>query len=229
MAGVRASDFFTLPASLGSFARFFSGDLPPWEWVARIAEALREVQRNPDQPELPPGVVLEGPVWLDRSVKLPPQAVLVGPAYVGAGTEIRPGAFLRGNVIIGQNAVVGHAAELKNALLLDGVQAAHRPYIADSVLGNGAHLGAGAVLSNLRFDQAEVMVRTEHESHATGLRKLGAMLGDRAEVGCNAVLQPGTLLGKRAMVLPCMAFGGYLAPDTLAKVRYSVVRQLRRD
>jgi NDP-sugar pyrophosphorylase family protein len=162
-------------------------------------------------------------------VKLPPQATIIGPAYIGARTEIRPGAFIRGNVITGEGCVLGNASEFKNCLLLDGVQAPHFNYVGDSILGNGAHLAAGVICSNLRLDQGEVVIQLPAGPVSTGLRKFGAVLGDKAEVGCNAVLNPGTLLGPRSLVMPCMSFGGYLPANTIARVKQTVTTVPRRD
>lgn len=178
---------------------------------------------------IPSGVHISGRVWLHSSVKLPANATIVGPVYIGANTDIRPGAFIRGNVIAGEGCVLGNSSEFKNCLLMDGVQAPHFNYVGDSILGNGAHLGAGAICSNLRLDQGEVTVRLANETVKTGLRKFGAILGDKAEVGCNSVLNPGTLLGPRALVMPAMAFGGILPPATIARVRQSVTTMPRRD
>jgi UDP-N-acetylglucosamine diphosphorylase / glucose-1-phosphate thymidylyltransferase / UDP-N-acetylgalactosamine diphosphorylase / glucosamine-1-phosphate N-acetyltransferase / galactosamine-1-phosphate N-acetyltransferase len=223
---VNASEFFALPGSLASFSAHFPADVPPWEWLKRIGSALADLPEPGPGPQVPPGVHVEGRVWLHPTVKLPPQAVLIGPAWIGAETEIRPGAFIRGNVIVGEGCILGNACEFKNCLLLDGVQAPHYNYVGDSILGNKAHLGAGAICSNLRLDQAPVTIRLPHD---TGLRKFGAVLGDAAEVGCNAVLNPGTLLGRRSLVMPAMAFGGYLAPATIARMRGSVTLMPRRD
>jgi NDP-sugar pyrophosphorylase family protein len=226
---MKAADFFTLPRSLAPFLAAFQPDAPPWEWLKQISAAL--AARRLDQPlkPLPPGVQAEGWVYLDPSVKVPPTATLTGPAWIGAGTEIRPGAFIRGNVIVGEGCVLGNSCEFKNCLLMDGVQVPHFNYVGDSILGNGVHLGAGAVLSNFRLDQQPIVLRLPDLTVETGLRKFGAILGDRAEVGCNAVLQPGTLLGPRALVMPAMAFGGWLPPATIAKVRDSVTMFPRRD
>jgi NDP-sugar pyrophosphorylase family protein len=226
---VKASEFFTLPASLGRFASFFPADLPPWEWLKRIGPALESVQFAPLSQSIPPGVSIQGKVWLHPSVKLPAYATIVGPVWIGAGCDIRPGAFIRGNVIAGEGCVLGNASEFKNCLLLDGVQAPHYNYVGDSILGNKAHLGAGAICSNLRLDQAEVFVRLPSGAVATGLRKFGAVLGDSAEVGCNAVLNPGALLGPRALVMPCTAFGGYLPPAMIARTRQTITTMPRRD
>ena len=132
-------------------------------------------------------------------------------------------------VIVGAGAVLGNACEFKHCLLLDGVQAPHFNYVGDSILGERAHLGAGVICSNLRLDQQEVTVRLPEGVVATGLRKFGAVLGDEAEVGCNAVLNPGTILGKRALVMPATAFGGYLPAATIARTRGVLQTFPRRD
>lgn len=226
---VNASEFFALPPSLARFAPFFPADVPPWEWLKKIGLALASVEYGHHALAIPPGVHLEGKVWLDRSVRLPPYATIIGPAWIGAGTEIRPGAFIRGNVIAGEGCVLGNASEFKNCLLLDGVQAPHYNYVGDSILGNKAHLGAGVICSNLRLDQGEVVVRLPSGPVGTGLRKFGAVLGDKAEVGCNAVLNPGSLLGPRALVMPCTPFSGYLPAATIARSRTAITTLPRRD
>ena len=223
-----AADFFNLPPSLSLFAPYFQGDVAPWDWLKRIGAALASVPPAPLR-AVPPGVHIEGAVWIDLSVKLPGHATIIGPAWIGAKTEIRPGAFIRGNVIVGEGCVVGNSCEFKNCLLLDGVQVPHFSYVGDSVLGNGAHLGAGVILSNLRLDQKPITVRLPSGLCETGLRKFGAILGDKAEVGCNAVLNPGTLLGKRALVMPTTPFSGYLPADTIARIRGTVSQFPRRD
>ncbi|MBA4136815.1 MAG: UDP-N-acetylglucosamine diphosphorylase [Opitutus sp.] len=226
---MNASEFFALPPSLARFAAFFPADVPPWDWLKQIGAALGSVDFGHLPHEIPPGLHIEGPVWLDRSVKLPPYATIIGPAWIGGRTEIRPGAFIRGNVIVGEGCILGNASEFKNCLLLDGVQAPHYNYVGDSILGNKAHLGAGVICSNLRLDQAEVTVRLPDSVVSTGLRKFGAVLGDAAEVGCNAVLNPGTLLGPRALVMPCTNFGGYLPSATIARSRNPIATMARRD
>lgn len=226
---MNASEFFSLPASLARFAPFFPADVPPWEWLKKIAPALAAAEFAPLRADIPPGVHIEGKVWIDPSVKLPPHATIIGPAWIGPGTEIRPNAYLRGNVIVGSGCVLGNSSEYKNALLMDEVETPHYNYVGDTILGNGAHLGAGVICSNLRLDQAPVTVRLPGGTIDTGLRKFGAVLGDEAEVGCNAVLNPGTLLGRRALVTPCTNFGGYLPAATIARTRHSVTTMPRRD
>ncbi|HEY4300298.1 MAG TPA: UDP-N-acetylglucosamine diphosphorylase [Candidatus Didemnitutus sp.] len=219
---MNASEFFILPASLSRFSAFFHGNVAPWEWLRKIGPAMEAAAVSGPPPSIPSGVHLEGRVWLDGTVKLPAHATIIGPAYIGAHTEIRPGAFIRGNVIVGEHCVLGNSCEFKNCVLMDGVQVPHFSYVGDSILGNRAHLGAGAICSNLRLDQGEVMAKLPSGPVPTGLRKFGAILGDHAEVGCNAVLNPGTLLGPRSRVMPAISFGGYLPAGHLARVRSTV-------
>lgn len=219
---MKASDFFVLPPSLAHFAPHFRADAPPWEWLTQIAAALAQVTDAPTVPACPPGVHVEGRVWIHASVKLPPYATILGPVWIGPKTEIRPGAFIRGNVIAGEACVLGNACEFKNCLLMDRVAASHFNYVGDSVLGNGAHLGAGVICSNLRFDQQPIVVRTADACFETGLRKFGAIVGDNAEVGCNAVLNPGTLLGPRALVSPGIAISGHVPAATIVHARSPV-------
>ena len=226
---LKAAEFFALPPSLAAFAAFFPPDVPPWEWLKQIGPALEAFHFDGPLPKLPPGVHAEGPLWIHPTVKLPSYATLIGPLYIGARSEIRPGAYVRGNFIAGEDCVIGHGAEIKNTLMMDRDHAPHRPYIGDSILGNDAHLGAGVVLSNLRLDQKNVFVRLPHGSVDSGRRKFGAILGDGAEVGCNTVLNPGTLLGPRALVAPAIAFGGYLPAGQIGRVRYTIVSEPRRD
>ena len=232
---MKASELFELPASLNAFAPFFPADAAPWDWLAAIAPALKAALATAvpvpvlTQARVPGGVHVEGEVYISKDVKLPPHATIAGPAWIGPGTEIRPGAFIRGNVITGANCVMGNSCEFKNCLLMDGAQAPHFNYVGDSILGNRAHLGAGVICSNLRLDQKPVAVRTPEGVSDTGMRKLGALLGDDAEAGCNAVLQPGAILGKRALVMPLVPFAGYLPPATIARVRAPVSMLPRRD
>jgi NDP-sugar pyrophosphorylase family protein len=226
---MQAAEFFALPPSLKAFASAFQADAVPWEWLKQIGPALNAHRFDAQLPEVPPGVHLEGFVHLDPSVKLPSYATIIGPVWIGARTEIRPGAFIRGNVIVGEDCLLGNACEFKHCLLLDRVQVPHFSYVGDSILGNGAHFGAGVICSNLRLDQQEVTVKLPAATIATGLRKFGAIVGDQAEVGCNAVLQPGTLLGPRSLVMPLTAFGGYLPAATIARSRQAVTTMPRRD
>jgi UDP-N-acetylglucosamine diphosphorylase / glucose-1-phosphate thymidylyltransferase / UDP-N-acetylgalactosamine diphosphorylase / glucosamine-1-phosphate N-acetyltransferase / galactosamine-1-phosphate N-acetyltransferase len=219
---LKASDLFTFPASLAPFRGFFSGDAAPWDWVKQIGPALAAHRFGPARATVPAGVHIEGDVFLGEGVALPAHATIIGPSWIGAGCQIRPGAFVRGNVIAGEGCVLGNSSEFKNCLLLDRVQVPHFSYVGDSVLGNGAHLGAGAICSNLRLDQKNVYMHLPTGPVDTGLKKLGAIVGDGAEVGCNAVLNPGAVLGRRSLVMPAISFGGILAAEMIARVRQQV-------
>ena len=228
---MRSDSFFRLAPSF-PVPGFFAPERPPWEWLPMIRKAVASLETSPFPPypkeKIPPGCFVGEKVFLHPSVKLAPNCTLEGPAVVGAGTEFRPGAYLRNNVLIGENVVVGNSCEIKNALLLEGAQVPHFNYVGDSILGAGAHLGAGVILSNLRLDQAEVVIRGENQTYATGLRKCGAFLGEEAEVGCQSVLQPGTLLGRRSVVLPLLAFGGILPENTIARTSQEIQTLPRR-
>lgn len=227
---MKAADLFRLPASLVNFAAHFSPEAAPWEWLKQIGPALQSAGLKLHAGSTPPGLLISGPVYIDPSVKLPHLGTITGPAWIGARCELRPGVFIRGNVIAGEGCVLGNACEFKNCLLMDGVEVPHFSYVGDSILGNKAHLGAGVVLSNLRLDRSEVVLRLPDGTLAkTGLRKFGALLGDGAEVGCNAVLNPGSILGPRALVMPTTAFSGILAANTIARTRNAVTTVPRRD
>ncbi len=209
MRSVKASDLFSFPESI-PFADFFDPDALPWQWIQQIKPALSAGFEERVPEGIPGGVSIKGTVFIHPSVELPPFCSIEGPAWIGEGVQIRPGAYIRGNVIIGAGSVVGNSCEYKNCLLLEGVQTPHFSYIGDSVLGNRSHLGAGVILSNLRLDQMPVKVKTEGGIVDTGMRKFGALVGDDAEVGCNAVLNPGSILGKRSLVGPLTPFIGTL-------------------
>ena len=217
---MKASQLFRLPKSL-PFSEFFDPEEAPWEWVAKIERALVEwfaLDRPKNEENGRGGVFGSDSVFIHDSVRLPSHCEISGPCYIGEGTEIRPGAYIRGNVIVGRECILGNSCEYKNCLLMDRVETAHFNYVGDSVLGSNAHLGAGAVLSNLRLNKDEIRVTISGGRVATGRRKLGALLGEGAQVGCNAVLQPGTILGKGSMVLPAVAFGGSLPENAIAMI-----------
>jgi NDP-sugar pyrophosphorylase family protein len=228
---MKASDLFTLPDSLSAFAAAFTAEMAPWEWVGAIKAALAELDLDslPERHrQYPAGLAVTGPVFIHETCKLPAHGTVDGPVYIGPRCELRPGVFIRGNVIAGRNCVLGNSCEFKNSLLMDGVQVPHYSYVGDSALGNGAHLGAGAILSNLRFDQRPISVKTPSGHVPTGMRKLGGLLGESAELGCNAVLQPGAVLSKRAIVVTGLVFSGYLEPNTMAYARGETKRVERR-
>ena len=226
---MKASDFFALPTSLALFARPFRPDVPPWEWLKQIGAALALVTDAPSSPACAPGVHVEGKVWIHPSEKLPPYATIIGPTWIGARSEIRPGAFIRGNVIVGEDCVLGNACEFKNCLLMDQAAVPHFNYVGDSILGNRAHFGAGVICSNLRLDQQPIVIRTADATFETGLRKFGAIVGDQTEVGCNVVLNPGTVLGPRVLISPAIAVSGHVPAATIVHARSTIKMIPRRD
>ena len=157
-------------------------------------------------------------------------AMIKGPAWIGANCHVRNGCYIRENVIVGDGAVLGNSCEFKNCLLFDGAQVPHFNYVGDSILGHKSHLGAGVILSNVKLDHGEIVVEAAPgERVNTGLRKFGAVLGDHAEVGCNAVLNPGSILGRRTVVYPGAQWCGVLPANSIAKFRQSFSVLARRD
>lgn len=195
----------------------------PWEILTALPAYIKELIQNgiDGYTEYADGILM------GSGVTLAPTAVILPPAIIGSGTEIRPGAYLRGNVITGENCVVGNSTEIKNAVLLDSVQAPHYNYAGDSILGNGAHLGAGAICSNLRSDKKNIVIHAE-EDYPTGLRKIGGFVGDHAEIGCGCVLNPGTVVGKSTSVYPLVSLRGCYPENSIVKsTRRIVSRNLR--
>lgn len=156
-------------------------------------------------------------VWVARSAKIDSSATLTPPLIIDEDAEIRPGAFLRGEVVVGKGCVIGNSSEVKCALLFDGVQLPHYNYVGNSVLGYRAHLGAGAIISNLKSDKSNVSVTFEDKKIDTGMRKFGALVADLVEVGCNAVICPGTVIGRESTVYPLARARGYIPEKTIYK------------
>ena len=167
-------------------------------------------------------------VLIGENVKIYPTATIEGPAIIGSGSEVRPGAFIRGDVITGENCVLGNSSEFKNCILLNNVQAPHYNYVGDSVIGNFGHLGAGSICSNLKTDKKPVVIHGDID-YATGLRKIGAILADRADVGSGCVLNPGTVIGKNTSVYPLNALRGVFPADHIVKSMEKVVVRKKTD
>ncbi len=218
---MKASDIFITKPENWPFSQDFLFEEKPWEWLKKISEALKNFFINkPSIPDIaiPTGVHIEGQVYIHPTVKLPPFAVIQGPAYIGPFCEIRPSAYIRGNVIVGSHCILGNSCEYKNSILFDYVQTPHYNYVGDSILGYRAHLGAGSILSNVRFDKLEICTRNlEKQKFLTGLKKMCACLGDAVEVGCNAVVLPGSILYPESAIYPCCRFGGTLATKNIFK------------
>ena len=160
-----------------------------------------------------------------ENVKISEKATIIPPAIIGDNTEIRPGAYLRGNVVIGKNCVIGNSSELKNCMLLDNVQVPHYNYVGDSILGNYAHLGAGVICSNLKSNKTKVTVTIDNCKINTNLRKFSAIVGDCVEIGCNSVINPGTVIGKNTIVYPLTSLRGFIPSNMIVKSVNNIVKQ----
>lgn len=171
--------------------------------------------------------LLKEGVLIGQDVKIAETATINGPTIIGNHVEIRPGAYIRGSVIVGDECVVGNSSELKNAILMRHAQVPHYNYVGDSIVGNYAHMGAGSILSNLRSDGKNIILHGEEE-HETGLRKIGAFLGDHADIGCGSVLNPGTVIGKNTQVYPLSMLRGIYKENSIVKSTRCVVEKEER-
>lgn len=193
--------------------------------VKYVWDALKLLGDYLDQIVVPEihGQVMEGAYLLGDNIfigpgcEVEPGAVIKGPTYIGAKTQIRQGAYVRGNVLVGDNCVVGHSTEMKNSIMLNNAHAAHFAYVGDCILGNHVNLGAGSRLANLKLDRTNVTIAVAEQTYDTGLRKLGAILGDRVEIGCNAVSNPGTLMGQGCMAYALTLLRGFYPANSLIK------------
>ncbi len=186
----------------------------PWELLDDLGDYIRQLGPTLD----PEKYEKRGEdIWVAKSAKVAPTAYLGSPLIVDEGAEIRHGAFLRCPAIVGKNAVVGNSTELKNVILFNNVQVPHYNYVGDSILGYRAHMGAGSITSNVKSDRTPVVVKKGTEELPTGRKKFGAMLGDGVEVGCNSVLNPGTVIGRNTCIYPVSSVRGVIPPDSIYK------------
>ena len=192
----------------------FEGLNYPWEALAKIGDFIKKL--GPTLPADEYDQVGEN-VWIAKSAKVFPSAYINGPAIIGKEAEVRHCAFIRGNAIVGEGAVVGNSTELKNVVLFNKVQVPHYNYVGDSILGYKAHMGAGSITSNVKADKLLVKVHVDGEHIETGLKKFGAMLGDNVEVGCNAVLNPGTVIARESNVYPTSMVRGFVPERCIFK------------
>ncbi len=194
----------------------------PWELLPKISGYIKELGAK-----LPKDKYKEisENVWVAVSAKVAPTAYINGPAIIDEEAEIRHCAFIRGNAIVGKGAVVGNSTELKNVILFNKVQVPHYNYVGDSILGFKAHMGAGSITSNVKSDKTLVVVKTTDENLETGLKKFGAMLGDHVEVGCNSVLNPGTVIGRNSNVYPSSMVRGVVPEGSIYKKRGEIAEK----
>jgi UDP-N-acetylglucosamine diphosphorylase / glucose-1-phosphate thymidylyltransferase / UDP-N-acetylgalactosamine diphosphorylase / glucosamine-1-phosphate N-acetyltransferase / galactosamine-1-phosphate N-acetyltransferase len=222
-----AGDLFNLAET--EHAALFDGCGHAWEALPRLGDYLKG--------RLKPGLRnrCDGVAWIGDKVSIGEGTVLEdgvmiqGPAIIGRNCVIRHNAYIRGNVLVGDNCVVGNASELKQALLFNGAQVPHFNYVGDSILGHRVHLGAGVKISNFKLDGSNVLVDVDGKAVDTGLRKVGALIGDRSDIGCNAVLNPGSILGRNTVLYPNVNWRGVLPADRIVKNRASLDVVIRRS
>ena len=215
MACLRDTEISALYSLEETIAKgIFDGARYPWEVLVKISEFI--VKLGSTLPEERYEKKGEN-VWIAKSAVVYPSACINGPAIIDEEAEIRHCAFIRGSAIVGRGAVVGNSTELKNVILFNKVQVPHYNYVGDSILGYKAHMGAGSITSNVKSDKTLVVVRAGEESIETGLKKFGAMLGDNVEVGCNSVLNPGTVIGRQSNIYPTSMVRGFIPANSIYK------------
>ena len=196
----------------------------PWQALSGIKNLILELGSRLGEEY----TQTEPNVWVHKTAKVAPTAYLGAPCIIGANTEVRHCAFIRGSALVGENCVVGNSVELKNVILFDNVQVPHYNYVGDSILGYKSHMGAGSLTSNVKSDKTLVVVKNGKEKIETGLKKFGAMLGDGVEVGCNSVLNPGTVIGKNSNIYPTSCVRGVVPGDSIWKTGGIIVKKEMR-
>lgn len=223
MAGLQDTTIAALYTLEETIAKdVFEGVTYPWEVLPKIGEFI--VKLGNSLPEDKYEKRGEN-VWIAKSAKVFLSAYINGPAIIDEEAEVRHCAFIRGNAIVGKGAVVGNSTELKNVILFNKVQVPHYNYVGDSILGFKAHMGAGSITSNVKSDKTLVIVRAGQEQYETGLKKFGAMLGDNVEVGCNSVLNPGTIIGKQSNVYPTSMVRGFIPANSIYKKQGEIAQK----
>ncbi len=203
-------------------AELFEGATYPWELLPKISSFITELGKK--LPEDKYTQVKEN-VWIANSATIAPTASINGPAIIDEEAEVRHCAFIRGNAIVGKGAVVGNSTELKNVVLFNKVQVPHYNYVGDSILGFKAHMGAGSITSNVKSDKTLVVVKNGEKELETGLKKFGAMLGDHVEVGCNSVLNPGTVIGRNSNIYPTSMVRGCIPAGSIYKKKGEIAEK----
>lgn len=221
----KPADLFDLTQT--EHAAVFDGCNFAWDALKKIEPYLAQApKQNP--PRRFPGATIGEKVLIGEGAVVEPGALIKGPAIIGKNCQIRHNAYLRENVIIGDDCVIGNSSELKNALLFNGCQVPHFNYVGDSILGHKAHLGAGVICSNLKSLPGNVSILVDGVPLDTGLRKFGALIGDGAEVGCNSVLNPGSILGRGAIIYPSVSWRGFLPANNIAKNKAEIEVVVKR-
>lgn len=218
---MQTENYLDLSKTIAS--EIFSGLSYPWEALPKIKDFILNLG-----PKLPKDEFeeIKENVWVSKEAVIADSAFIAGPTIICKGTEIRHCAFIRGSVIVGENCVVGNSTELKNAILFNNVQVPHFNYIGDSILGFKAHFGAGSIVSNVKSDKSNVSVLINGNKTDTGLRKFGAIVADYVEIGCNAVLNPGTIIGRNSNVYPTSMVRGIIGENMIFKAQGNIVKKI---
>lgn len=194
----------------------------PWEVLPKIEAFILELGKTLSEDEYD---CIDGNIWIAKSATIAPTASITGPCIIGKNTEVRQCAFIRGKAIVGENCVVGNSTELKNVILFNNVQVPHYNYVGDSILGFKSHMGAGSITSNVKSDKTKVTINYQGEKLNTGLKKMGAILGNYVEVGCNSVLNPGTVIGSNTNVYPLSSVRGFIPGGCIFKKQSNIVQK----
>lgn len=202
--------------------KIFEGVEYPWEVLPKIGDFIIELGNSLSLDEYDK---IGEDIWIAKTATVAPTAYIKGPAIIGKNAEIRHCAFIRGKAIVGEGAVVGNSTELKNVILFNKVQVPHYNYVGDSILGYKAHMGAGSITSNVKSDKTNVVIKYEGDKIETGLKKMGAILGNYVEVGCNSVLNPGTIIGSNTNIYPLSSVRGYVPKGSIYKKQGDIVEK----
>lgn len=221
-----ATDY--LDFSHTAHSALFGGEGPIWSVLSQIDAYLQSNLKPEIRGTVHPKAHVGDQVFIDEGTVVESGAHIKGPAWIGKNCQVRAGSYVRENVIVGDNCVLGNSCEFKNCILFDNCEVPHFNYVGDAVLGYKAHLGAGVILSNVRLDRREVTVKDSSQLISTGLMKFSAIIGDHAEVGCNSVISPGTIVGRHSIVYPLANFSGVLPANTILKVRQAHDQVARR-
>lgn len=204
------------------FAPLFEGATYPFEVLPKISDFIKTLGKQLDKE------IYEEKgenIWIAKSAKVAPTASITGPCIIGEETEVRHCAFIRGNALIGNNCVVGNSTEIKNVVIMGKAQVPHYNYVGDSILGYGSHMGAGSITSNVKSDKTLIVIKIGDKKYETGMKKIGAMLGDNVEVGCGSVLNPGTFIGSGSNIYPLSSVRGYVPENSIYKKAGEVVEK----
>ena len=221
MKKIKTQELFNLDETIAK--ELFQSNEYPWEILSKIHDYIISLGNSLSLEKFDK---IGNDVWIAKSATISSSAEINGPVIIDENAEIRHSAFIRGNAIIGQNTVVGNSTELKNCILFNNVQVPHFNYIGDSILGYKAHFGAGVITSNVRIDKSDILIKNDEKIIETKLKKMGAMIGDNVEIGCNSVLNPGTIIGRNTIIYPLKSIKGIIDEDVIYKDINRIIQKI---